>query len=368
TRPWDLAAFHIFGTDRIQHELWHLLDPTHPDHDPREAEAHAPEVIAFFERVDRCIGEILDTAGSGVNIVLLSDHGFGPIRSYLVFNNWLLSEGFLHLKRSVGSRLKYRLFRLGFTPDFCYRLLMRLGFAHLRHSQGIGTRYRIFEALDRIFLSLRDVDWARTVAYAKGNFGQIYLNVRGREPHGIVEPGRHYEETRERLIEALAAIPHPDREEPLFAEIYRGEEIYTGEQHALAPDILLLPGDMSFKALGSMDFITNRFIQPSYGQSGDHRMDGILVMHGVPFRRGYRIDARIPPRILDITPTILHLMGIPLPDDLDGEVLLDLFTERFRNERQITYAPAHTGGSGGTISPEEEEEVRKNLIRLGYLG
>ena len=196
---WDVFATHYWGTDRFQHELWHLLDETHPSFDQREHDAHISRIHEYWHAVDSTLGELFDVADDDATVYMGSDHGFGPIEKFLCFNVWLIDEGLLVLKRDAMTLFKRAIFRLGLTPDLAYRSAMKMGLAHLRLSVGVTNRSKLMKLANLLMLSLEDVDWSRTVAFSKGNYGQIFINLRGREEHGSV-PGRRGRVRRGRVL------------------------------------------------------------------------------------------------------------------------------------------------------------------------
>jgi len=364
-KPWDFAMFHVWGTDRFGHELWHLLDERHPMHDPSEAHIHRDRARKYWRDVDAAVGEWIEAAGEGTATVVLSDHGFGPIHRFLVFNVWLLQQGFTRLKPEVGTFVRRSLFEMGLSPALGYRMSMRLGFARMRLSAGVGTRKKWLSRINRVFLSLNDVDWSRTKVYSKGNYGQLFLNLRGREPFGIVEPGAEAEAVLDDLTRALEALRDPVTDEPLIGEIWRSNELYDGPYVDRAPDLTFLPRDMRNKALGTVDFTSHRFVEGAYGNSGDHRMNGILFLKGEGIRPGVRLSGA---NLIDVAPTILHYLGEGVPEDFDGRVLDAAFTVE-EASRPVRTAPPATGGGGDTeMSEDDMREIRNRLKGLGYLG
>ena len=367
-KPWDFAMLHVWGTDRYGHELWHVLDERHPMHDPAEAAILRDRCLAYWRRVDAVCGEWMAAAGDA-SILVLSDHGFGPIHNFLVFNVWLLRAGFLKLKPRAATLVKRWLFELGLSPAAGYRVAMRLGFARMRLAAGVGTRKRLIERINRVFLSLRDVDWSRTRAYSKGNYGQMFLNLKGREPEGIVEPGDAAAVLTE-LETALRGLRDPAGSAPLIGDIWRKEELYRGPYLDRAPDLTFLPRDMRNKALGTVDFTSHRFVERAYGNSGDHRMDGIFFLTGAGVRPGARLAGA---NLIDVAPTILHHLGLGVPEDFDGRVLEDAFTEDERAAHPVrTAPPAGAGAAGGAdgsgLTDEAAREIRERLKGIGYLG
>jgi predicted AlkP superfamily phosphohydrolase/phosphomutase len=365
---WDVFATHYWGTDRFQHELWHLLDESHPFFDRKEHDAHVGRIHEYWNAVDSTLGELFDAAGDGSTVYLGSDHGFGPIRKFLCFNVWLIQEGLLVLKRDAMTRFKRAIFGLGLTPDLAYRSAMKLGLAHLRLSMGVTNRSSLMRLANNLMLSLGDVDWGRTVAFSKGNYGQIFINLKGRESGGIVEPGAQYEEVMRDVIGRLRALVDPETGGPLIGPVWRREDLYTGPHTDESPDIQFLPNDMSNKPLGTLDLTSNKFITPVYGNSGDHRMHGIMLGRGPELKRGAVVEGA---RIIDYAPTILHSFGVEVPSDMDGRVLEDIFTEEYLldNPVRISDAGAYAEPEKvGAMTDEESDEIRERLRGWGYFG
>jgi predicted AlkP superfamily phosphohydrolase/phosphomutase len=366
-RDWDFFMVYFQGTDRVQHELWHILDETHPAHDLREAAQHAEDMLGFFRVVDDAVRELATQAPNDTTVIVMSDHGFGPIHKFLNFNVWLLQQGFLELKSNVTARLKYLAFRNGLTPAFAYRLAMRLGLAHLRLAAGMTKRATLLHLLERSFLSLSNVDWSRTVAYSRGNYGQIFINLQGREPHGIVTPVE-YETVRETIIERLRKLTDPETGEPIIARVFRTEELYWGERADCAPDLLPITRDMRYKPLGTVSFTSHRLVEPTFGNSGDHRMEGVLFLCSSGVRPGHRLSNVY---IVDLTPTILYLLEQPVPANLDGTVLTEAFDQQFLSNHPILWEEDRYAQEkeqipvGYTLA--EEKAVLEQLRRLGYV-
>jgi predicted AlkP superfamily phosphohydrolase/phosphomutase len=365
---WDLFATHYWGTDRLQHELWHIMDASHPMSNARERAAHSKRIEQYWREVDSALGELFDAVPQDATIYIGSDHGFGPIKRFLCFNLWLIQEGLLVLKRDAVTLLKRVLFRLGITPDLAYRSAMKLGLAHLRLSVGVANRSKLASLGNLLMLSLRDVDWSRTIAYSKGNYGQIYINLRGREAGGIVEPGAEYERAVADIISRLRALRCPQSGRPLIGPIWRREELYFGPHADEAPDIQFLPHDMSDKPLGALDLASNRFIRPAYGNSGDHRMEGIFAGRGPELRQGAQIEGA---RIIDCAPTILHTFGAEIPSDMDGRVLEEIFAAEYMRQHPVRFSDELSGmrlDGSGELTEQESQEIRERLRGWGYLG
>jgi len=367
----DFTMLHIWGTDRIQHELWDLLDPHHPRHNKERAEKYGPKIIDYYRQVDAAIGNLMEKAGAEATTFVMSDHGFLPIYRLIDLNVWLLQEGYLAIKGGLLSRIKFFLWKAGLTYESLYRYL----FSRLRRFQRKGEAKapvdyaKLYPLLQKVFLSMNDIDWQRTRAYCKFGMGQIVINLRGREPEGIVKQGREYEELRREIVEKLKGMRDPDSGDEINGQVFLREEVYCGKYFDLAPDIVYLGGGSNYLATNLFGFTSNRIICDNIAMPGSHAMEGILLAKGKHIRKGIEITEA---NIVDLAPTVLYLKGNKIPKDMDGRVLEEIITEEFLNVNDIAYtseegaAPSDTGLP--EISEEDEREVKKRLKELGYIG
>jgi predicted AlkP superfamily phosphohydrolase/phosphomutase len=364
-KDWDFFMVHYYGPDRMTHEFWHLMDPSHPQHDPDEYARCGNLVLAFFQELDASLGRLMAELRDDDVVLLMSDHGMGRVTKFLNVNSWLLREGFLKVKGDLTSRLRYALFRLGFNYYSLGKLVLRTGLGKRAVQMGRGRRQELQE---KMFFSFRDVDWPQTRAYSMGNYGQIYVNLDGREPQGRVQPGQGYEDVLGELTEKLRGLVDEETGERVVEDVFRAPDVYHGPFVGRAPDLMFVTTEMEYKALGLSDFSSPRTLEPVYGCTGNHRMEGVLAVQGSgAIRGGQSIDGA---RIEDLAPTILHLLGVPVPRDMDGRVLESILTAEFASEHPVVYAepeePAE-GLEGRGYSPEEEEELARTLKGLGYV-
>jgi predicted AlkP superfamily phosphohydrolase/phosphomutase len=219
----------------------------------------------------------------------------------------------------------------------------------------------------RFFLSLDDVDWSRSRVYSMGNFGQLFINLKGREPQGIVSPGSEYDQLITELTQRLKSLVDPENGKQVIGQIFHSEEIYEGAYADRAPDLMFFTQNMEYKAMGLSDFSSPKVFEPIYGTTGHHRMNGLLICQGKDvFLEGEQIEES---RIQDLAPTILYLMGQPIPKEMDGKVLLDLFTPQFRETHAVSYSDEEftQDGKKTDLSQEEEAELMTILRDLGYV-
>jgi predicted AlkP superfamily phosphohydrolase/phosphomutase len=364
---WDLFVINFLGTDRVQHELWHLWDESHFRHSPGESGKYLEGVKDFFRSLDSTLEEFSRSAGPDSHFMLFSDHGLGPLEYFVNFNIWLLKRGYLKLKRNPVTLLKSALFFGGLTPSLIYRIAMHTGLAKLRLKGGLGQRRKVINLMKLFFLSMSDVDWSRTRAWSEGNYGQIFINLEGRDPRGIVGSGAEYDELVGQISSDLLETVDPRTGEKLIGEIFDRDKYFDGPLAGMAPDVSFTMRDMRYKALGVMDFGSRHFIEEAFGNSGDHRMHGLFTLTGPGVRGGETLEGA---RVLDVTPTILYLLGVPIPDDVDGKVIDGAFDESYIAGHEAAYSTAVTRREGGTrgLDESEDQEIKERLKSLGYLG
>jgi predicted AlkP superfamily phosphohydrolase/phosphomutase len=363
TQPWDLFMTVFFDTDRVLHQLWHYLDPNHAwrtDHEDREW-----VLRDYFRKVDESIARLLACAGKDTRVMILSDHGMGHANNFIVLNNWLLDTGLLVLKQDPWTRLKAWMFRRGFTLRNIHQIADRLGLA--RQAEYVAG-YFVDHLLKIVFLSFLDVDWTRSRAYSFGrHLGSIYVNLKGREPQGIVEPGAEYEAVRTEIERLTQEFQEPQTGRPLIGEVLRREDIYSGPYLERAPDLILRPREPSDIFFGLADFGHRDTVSTVYRYSGMHRDDGMLIMSGPGIRPGGRIEGA---SIIDMAPTILHLMGLPVPTDMDGRVLEGALSAEYMAAYPVQIAEPKLAEDVSEMgyTEEGEKEIMERLQGLGYLG
>ena len=363
TKPWDVFMAVFFDTDRVLHQLWHYMDPDHAWRANGEDQERI--VREYFAKVDESIGKLLEYTDDETLVIILSDHGMGRANNFIVLNNWLLDTGLLRLKRDLWTRFKEFTFRRGFTLRNVHQVADRL---HLARQAEYVAGYFVDHLLKMAFLSFLDVDWSQSKAYSFGrHLGSIYINVKGREPHGIVEPGVEYEAVRDEIERLAYEFRDPRTGRKLIGEVLRREEIYSGPHLEQAPDLILRPSEPSDIFFGLADFGHRETVSTVYRYSGMHRDYGMLIMNGPGVRQGSAVEGAV---IQDIAPTVLHTMGLPVPADMDGRVLDDAFAEEYMESFPVDIgAPAAGDDSAWTgYSEEGEKEIMDRLEGLGYLG
>ncbi|MGH2593291.1 MAG: alkaline phosphatase family protein, partial [Anaerolineae bacterium] len=200
-------------------------------------------------------------------------------------------------------------------------------------------------------------------AYSMGHVGQVYLNLKGREPEGIVEPSE-YHAARQRVIEALKTLRDPDSGRLMVDRIIPREEAASGPYLERAPDLhLILDG---YRAIAFPLFATDgqTVTQQIRGDSGCHRLHGVFIANGPAFAAGAIEGARL----TDLAPTILHILGVPVPSDMDGRVLTEALASDLRARAVETSEATGYTSDQVDFSADEQAEVEERLRTLGYLG
>ncbi len=366
---YDVIVFHEWGTDRIQHWLWHIMDQSHPGHDALLAQKYQGKILDYYRFVDHQIGRTMELAGPRASVCIMSDHGFCPVKRSIDLNVWLMEEGYLTIKKSFVSQIRYWLWKHGLTYETLtslYEKLIKLGLKpkHLTPREVIGLlRIGPWQAL----LSLNDADWHSTKAYAKSSpFGQIVINLKGREPQGIVKPGQEYDQMVGQIVAKLKNLCDPQNGRHINGLVYTREEAFTGPFSSDAPDIIYLPQCDGYQAGNVIGFGSNTSFVNFTGFQASHSMDGIFMARGPEIKQGTSINDAA---ITDLAPTILHLMGLKVPDDMDGRILKEIFTNTYLTSNPIEYYTPSEVEEEKSERPESKEEdaIKQRLKDLGYL-
>jgi predicted AlkP superfamily phosphohydrolase/phosphomutase len=276
-RPWQLFAMVEMGPDRMHHAFWKFMDPEHRKHEPGSPFESA--ILDYHRHVDGLVAGLLEHADEDTVVFVLSDHGAKRLDGGIRINEWLRREGLL---------------------------------ATLTEPDGASS------------LTDVGVDWPRTTAWGEGGYyARVFLNVKGREPDGVVEP-EEFEAVRDDLARRIAAIPD-DAGNPIATAVYKPEELYEDPQ-GVAPDLIVVFGDLLWRSVGTIG--GNEGIQTLENDTGpddaNHAQDGLYVVAGPGIEARGRSDAHL----LDIAPTVLEVLGIEREPGMRGESLLPALAAR----------------------------------------
>ena len=344
---WDAFVAVFTATDRLQHYTLHLLHPDHPRHDPDEAERLRPDLLAAYQAIDQAIAALLDAAGPDATILLLSDHGFTPVARAFYPNVWLRDHGWLTLRASTAPR-----------PTLWRRLRRHPGLRRLKRSLPLLQDVRRRPAPASW---MANIDWTRTKAVYSPASG-IRFNIRGREPQGVLSPGEA-ESLAERLAESLLAVTDPETGAHPIAAVFRREDLYSGPYLEMAPDLIIDP-QREASTPGHNNIIPRTLAPTAFAESsdktGNHAHTGILAAVGPGIAPGIITDARL----IDIAPTILRLLDLPIPAEMEGRVLPFAGDSPDRIETDVLLPD---GNIDAGLSDEDRSVIEDRLKSLGYL-
>jgi predicted AlkP superfamily phosphohydrolase/phosphomutase len=270
-QEYDFFMMVEMGVDRIQHAFWQYMDPDHPKHVP--GSEFAPAIHDYYVHVDRQVASLLELVPDDTVVLVVSDHGARTMDGGVCINEWLIERGYLALAEYPSD----------------------------------------VRSLERC-----QIDWPRTRAWASGGYyGRVFMNVQGREPQGVIPPER-YEAERDALITDLATITDPGGR-PIGVRGMKPEDLYASVTN-VAPDLIVYFGDLEWRSVGSVGFRTTWTFENDTGpDEANHAQHGIFIM----------VDPRQPAAerrlddlsIYDVTPTVLSILGQPIPDGLRGKVI-----------------------------------------------
>ncbi|MBA3947190.1 MAG: alkaline phosphatase family protein [Herpetosiphonaceae bacterium] len=258
------------GVDRIHHGFWKEMDARHPNHVPGSPFANA--IHEYYHFIDRKVAELLELIDDDTAVLVVSDHGGKVMLGGFCLNEWLIQEGYLVLEEYPTTPM---------PVERC------------------------------------KVDWSRTRAWGSGGYyGRLFLNVAGREPHGIIPP-EEYARVRDEITAKLEALPdHEGR--PLNNRVFQPETLYHTSEN-VPPDLLIYFGDLDWRSVGSIGKHELYTFENDTGpDDANHAQYGIFILYD-PRKPGggRRIDDI---SIYDIAPTLLHLMEQPVPPEMIGKV------------------------------------------------
>jgi predicted AlkP superfamily phosphohydrolase/phosphomutase len=361
---WDFFMLVYSGTDRIQHEFYKYLDRNHPRNDKSKTAKYQREVLNYFKKIDQQIGRLLERIDDNTTTIIMSDHGFRPLYYHLATNLFLQEIGMLKFKNDFASRLKILLYKLGFNPKNIHRLLAKLRLGRIHTKVRIKSRYKL---MDILFLSMNNVDFSASKAYSIGVSGnEIYINLKGRETQGCVDESE-YEKVRDEITSKLLEWRDPNNGRKVIKAVYKREEIYSGDLLAKAPDIFYIPNEY-YDGFNQQGFVSFSSINPALGLSGTHAIKGIFMAMGGEIKAGGKIDEV---DILDLMPTIFHILDVPTPYSVDGRILREIFAENSPLNKKIAkmfnIAPPLKEKREFHWTKEDEEAIKERLRELGYI-
>lgn len=368
TREWDVGLVVFSPIDRASHQFWRHLDPEHPAHDPNFRDA----LRNVYQAADAQVSRLLDLLNEDDTVFIVSDHGFGPAARTFYLNEWLRrneylvleknhSENTVSLRSAVIGTLARPLFWLNDVSPLFRRLAAPLKKRAI--SNALRRDYVQTTKQGLVRLNHLPVDWSKTRAYCPDE-ASLYLNLRGRDPQGIVTPGTEADDLLREIAAGLHAVPDPTTGEPVDVHVHRKEEIYSGPYLADAPEAIIEMDSYATEVMAELG--SDELLRPNTARNGTHTLDGLFIANGPDIDAGATRDAHL----FDLAPTVLHMSNIPVPTTIDGRVLQSIFKESSPiHTRAVRTASDDTDVDerATVLSDDEQAQVEKQLRDLGYL-
>jgi len=258
TKDWDYFEFVEIGLDRIHHAFWKYFDEKHHLYEPNSP--YKDVIPKYYKFLDKEIGKTLKLLDEDTAIVIVSDHGIKRMKGCFAINQWLIEGGLLKANYEVGKIVK-------------------------------------FEQLD--------IDWSETIAWAWGGYyARIFLNVKGREPKGVIRLSE-YDKVRDEIADMIKSIRGPNGEK-WNTKVFYPEDIYPvakGDK----PDMMVYFDDLYWRSAGTLGWETNYLLENDTGpDDAVHSEYGVFLLH-IP---GMEDSKVVNCTIYDFAPTMLKLLGI----------------------------------------------------------
>lgn len=296
SKEWDFFMMVEMGMDRIHHGFWKYFDEKHRKYEP--GSPFNKVILDYYKYIDEEIGSILSLLDDNTTVMVVSDHGAKRMDGGICINEWLIREGYLVLEHMPKT----------ITP-----------------------------------VNKVKIQWEKTRVWGDGGYyGRLFLNVKGREPQGIIEPN-DYEKVRDELIAKLEALGD-ECGKSIGTKVYKPQKLYR-ECNGIPPDLIVIFGDLYWRSVGSVGYNSIYTFENDTGpDDANHAQHGIFIMNSLGDNNGGRRLSNL--HITDIAPSILNKFNIEVPKDMSGNII------RFEND---------------VYNREEEEEIRKRLEALGYI-
>ena len=320
----SLMAVMFDGTDKIQHQAWEFLDPELVPENPDDWEARMRAVcLEYFRNLDGYIEKLVTAAGPDAQVFFASDHGFTATTEVLRINRLLGELGYLEWAKDDGSE----------------------------------------QAVRREASDFANLDWDRTLAYCRTpSSNGIHIRVAEKPGDPGIAP-EDYDRFRAELIDKLKAHRNA-RGEPVVVEVLAREDWFPGEFMRLAPDLTLVLRDHGFVSIRNLAPAVIERERPA----GTHHPDGIFLAYGKGIPAAGRVERR---QIVDVAATLLYSLGLPVPEDFEGEVPATFFTDDWLAQHPVQAGPATQAVNRSDAAQEMDAGEKQNIIEqlqmLGYM-
>lgn len=339
---WDLFYIIFIGPDRLQHIFWD------------DIVSMKPACVAYYQLLDNILGDIIKRLEDDTILFVVTDHGFMQTRKGFYINNYFQELGLLQFRESQSVRNRLAQFD---------RYIRGIGIPSIKKvlPSCLINYLKKFRS-DFVGIGHRDINWKKTKVFSLlGNL--IYINLKGREPQGIVEKDE-YELLCKQVKSQLLQVKDPETDEPVIKDVKLGRELYATDYGNDVPDLVVINNEgYSTRNEAGQDVLAENRVGNRH-LTGEHDMYGLYMAYGNMINHKI-MDAHI----YDIMPTILYLMGSSIPEDVDGRVLTELINNDFlkRNKIKYTKTSKQKYPKETTLNKEEKEGIEKRLKALGYL-
>ncbi|MBD3189705.1 MAG: sulfatase-like hydrolase/transferase [Candidatus Heimdallarchaeota archaeon] len=269
---WNLFMTVYMGPDRIQHAFWRYMDKHHHAHTPNHKFKNV--IRDYYRFIDQEIGKIIEATQDQETIYfVVSDHGAKRNNGTIAINEWLIREGYLTLKKPPQKE---------------------------------GSS-----------LHTKNIDWEKTKARGVGGYyGRIYLNVKGREPNGIIDP-TEYEEFIAELTKKLENLTD-NHGNPMNNKIFTPSEIFE-EVNGDYPDLMVFFDDLAMRSAGTIGYSSIYLTNTDIGfDDANHDWNGVFIISGWDQGEKGELEGV---NIIDICPTILEIFRTKIPRHIQGKVI-----------------------------------------------
>lgn len=311
------------STDAVSHWFWRFYDKNHPKYDKKKANKYSGTILEIYKEIDSSVKTLIKPLSNSTLIFIVSDHGFGPVYKAIYLNNLFVKNKLMFFKQNFHTQLKRVLFESGLTIHSLYSLISKFypsGTSkiekRMKKENLSKNKFKIKNLINKILLSLDDVDWKKTAVYSYGNYNRIYFTNR--------KKNEEYYQVVKKVAELLKELRDPETDEKIVEKVFLGEDLYNKSRSTLVPDIVFFTKDFKWITSRHFEFGSKEIIRVHPRWSGGHRINGIFIAKGKNIKNGEIIKQA---RIIDILPTVYHTLDIPISPEIEGKVLLDIFKE-----------------------------------------
>lgn len=298
-KNWDLLMNIFMSTDRASHFFW--KERKHPRN----------VLLKVFERIDSFLAELFRKIDDKINLIIVSDHGFGELKKMVSLNTFFWEKGYIDFK-GFKARVKAKFFKRGLNPKNIGKIAEKSKISKFLDSLNYREKFRRADSI----LSFSDIDWNETLVVSKGK-GNVYINQKL-----LREKDINPEKFKEKLKEELYQLKDGETDMKIVDKIWEREELYQGNHLGEAPDLYVQTKD--FYSIYPLFSASEKIITEhvTKGKTGRHKPEGIFIAKGPEFKSGIKLDSV---NITDIAPTVLYLFKEDIPDYMDGNVLEEIF-------------------------------------------